>query len=361
MKKTISILIILSMYLGILSGCGSSNTNDVSSSPTENSSTDQTQIESSTTSEMPSNDNNDRNGNNSSGNKDTIDATAIAINNGYSVSNNIEFDIFRITTSDKLQSVSGQGSYYEADSGKNYVDIILNVTNNGSVDLTPRDDIMAYFISSDGTQYDDVLIAVETSNDRIDQWGIINPLSTKKVHIGYELPANLQAGKGYIQFGDDLFSAEYDANVEVSSKILISMDQEIEVEDVASFKILDTDYTSDVLPPNTSGYYSHYPVDDPANDTYFVVYCDLTNLSASNIGADDMISIKAIFDDKYEYSANMALEEKDGTGFDYANITSVSPLETRKGVFMFEIPKKAQDMSVELSIYFYGNEYSFTK
>ncbi len=114
----------------------------------------------------------------------------------------------------------------------------------------------------------------------------------------------------------------------------------------------------DVLPPNTSGYYTHYPIDDPANDIYFVVYCNLTNISASDIGADDMISIKVIFDGKYEYTANMCLEEKDGAGFDYANITNIAPLETRKGIFMFEVPKRVQDMSVELSIYFYGNEYS---
>lgn len=175
------------------------------------------------------------------------------------------------------------------------------------------------------------------------------------------MPTNIQAGKGYIQLGDDLFSVEYDVNVEVSSKISVSMDQEIKLEDVASFMLLDTNYTADVLPPNTSGFYTHYPIDDPANDIYFVVYCNLTNISASDIGADDMISMKAIFDGKYEYNANMALEEKDGTGFDYANITSIAPLETRKGVFMFEVPKSVQDMSVELSIYFYGNEYSYIK
>jgi hypothetical protein len=122
--------------------------------------------------------------------------------------------------------------------------------------------------------------------------------------------------------------------------------------DVASFKLLETKYTADVLPSNASGYYRHYPVDDPSNDIYFVVYCDLTNISTSSIGADDMISIKAIFDGKYEYNANMALEEKDGTGFDYASITSIAPLETRRGVFMFEVPKSVQDMSLELYIYF---------
>ena len=71
-----------------------------------------------------------------------------------------------------------------------------------------------------------------------------------------------------------------------------------------------------------------------------------------------MISIKAIFGGQYEYTANMAVEKKDATGFDYSNITSIDPLETRKGVFMFEVPQKVQNMDYELSIYFYGTEYS---
>lgn len=349
MRKIISIAMIIMMLAGVLSGCSTSNTN---STTTDKPNVNQT--ENATIPETPS----DNTSDSTSDEKNVADATAMVIGSSYSASKDLELGIFKIITSDKLQCVSGQGSYYEADSGKNYVDIVLNISNNGSVDLTPRDDIIAYFVSSDGTQYNDVLIAAETREDRIDQWGVINPLSSKKVHIGYELPINIQTGKGYIQLGDDLFSIEYDVNVEVSSKISISMNQEIEVEDVASFKLLDTKYTADVLPPNTSGYYTHYPVDDPANDIYFVVYCNLTNISASDIGADDMISIKAIFDGKYEYTANMVLEEKDGTGFDYANITNIAPLETRKGVFMFEVPKRVQDMSVELSIYFYGNEYS---
>lgn len=354
MKKIIAMIVVLSMFVGVLSGCGSSSTNNITTNQTENSFTLETTFN-------DIHDDNSSNAENIADAENTVDATTIVIGSSYSTSKDLELSIFKITTSNKLQCISGQGPYYEADSGKNYVDIVLNVANNGNADLTPRDDIIAYFISSDGTQYDDVLIAVETSDDRIDQWGEINPLSTKKVHIGYKLPTNLQEGTGYIQFGDDLFSVVYDANVEISSKISISINQEIEIEDVASVKLLDTKYTADVLPPNTSGYYTHYPVDDPSNDIYFVVYCDLTNISTSAIGADDMISIKAIFDGKYEYNANMALEEKDGTGFDYASITSIAPLETRKGVFMFEVPKKVQDMSFELSIYFYGNEYTCTK
>ncbi len=286
------------------------------------------------------------------------EAEEVSIGEDYSSSDGLEFSIFKIVTSDRLQSVSGEGSYYEAESGTNYVDVILNATNSGSADFSV-DDISAYFKSLDGVRYDDTIIAIETDPDRIVAYGSMAPLSTKKLHIGYKLPADVTSGSAFMQFGDELFSVAYNADVEVSSKILVSMNQKVEAEGVASFMLLETEYTADVLPPNTSRVYSHYPIDDPANDIYFVVYCDLTNNSTSDIRADKMISIKAIFDETYEYNANMVLVQKDGRGFDsYSNI---SPLETRKGVFMFEVPKQVQDMNVELFIYFYGNEYSCTE
>lgn len=353
MKKLSLIIVVVSTLTMLLGGCGSSSSSDIATNQAENSKA---------IAPDGSNHEADSSKTNDTAVKQTENLeTPISIGNSYSTTSDLEFNIFKVITSNKLQCVGGGGSYYEADSGENYVDVVLNITNNSTSDLSARDEITAYFISKDGTQYNNVLIAVESSDDRISPYEDIKSLSTRKVHIGYELPTGVSEGKGYIQFGDDLFSVEYDSDIEISSKIPVSMNEEVNLADVASFRLLKTNFTADVLPPNTSGFYTHYEVDDPANDTYFVVYCDITNDSASAIGADDMISIKAIFDGKYEYNSNMALEEKDGTGFDYANITSIEPLETRKGVFMFEIPKKVQNMSVELSIYFYGNEYSYTE
>lgn len=291
-----------------------------------------------------------------SGTVDTEDATQVSVGTDYSAAGDIEFSLFKIVTSDKLGTVSGSGSYYEADNGTNYVDVVLTLMNNGTEELSVRE-IEAFFITDDGTRYDDKLVASEERDDYIVQYGEIKPLSTEKVHIGYRLPTNVTGGNAFFQINGDLFVVAYNAEEEVSNASEIAFGQEIKVEDVASFELLSIKYTADVLPPNTSGFYTHYAVDDPSNDVYYVVYCNLTNDSASDIMSDDMISIRAIFDDKYEYTPIMALEEKDGTGFDYANITSISPMETRKAVFMFEVPKKTQEMSGKLSIYFYGNEY----
>ena len=337
MKKIISITLCMLLMVGALSGCGSSDNGSTQEDVQENVQDDGKES------------------------VDTGKATSVELGKEYTTSDNVGFSLFKIVTSGKLQAISGSGSYYEADSGCNYIDVIVSLTNNGSRDMTVRDSLSAFFESGDGTRYEDSLIAVESRDDYLDQFGSIKPLASNKVHIGYKVPNNIDKGKAYFDFGSELFVVDYDASVDVSNKTSVSFNQEIKADDVASFELLKTNFTADVLPPKTSGYYTHYQVDDPSNDTFFVVYCNLTNHSASAIRSDEMISIKAIFDGKYEYNANMALEEKDGTGFDYANITSIEPLETRKSVFMFEIPKKVKDMNYELSIYFYGNEYTCSK
>lgn len=341
MKKRFSILLTLTVTAMLLAGCGTTNASDGPDN------TGSAGLASASASQK---------GDISAKNGKTV---SVKLGEDYSTDNGTSFNLFKVVTSGKLQSVSGQGSYYEADNGYNFIDIVINLTNNGTDDLSVSDDMSGYFEGSDGTQYNNPLIAVEDRDDHITEYNPIKPLATSKVHIGYKVPNNITTGTAYFSIMGELYSVDYDASVDISSKTSVSMNQEITVDDVASFELLGTNYTADVLPPNTSGFYTHYPIDDPSNNVYFVVYCNLTNYSSSAIRADDMISVKAVFDGKYKYTANMVLEEKDGTGFDYASITSIDPLEARKGVFMFDIPKKVQDMNCELSIYFYGNEYSF--
>lgn len=335
MKKVISILIIITIFASMLAGCGSSGS---SSSKKKSKKSDDDENTSDTVK--------------SSRGKD------VELGKEYKTSNGLEFTLFKISTSKKLQALGGGSNYYDADEGCNYVDVVLTLTNNGSEELDVDEDINAYFKTDIKTQYDDTIIAIETNDSYLRTYEPLKPLSTAKLHIGYVIPEDITEGRAYIEFGEDIFTVEYDASKDVSNKKEVSLNEVIKVEDVASFKILSTTFTTDVLPPNTSGYYYHYPIDDPSSDIYFVVYCDLSNYASTATDSDDMISIRAIFDGKYEYTARMVLEKKDGTGFDFGE--NINPLETRKAVYMFEVPQTVQDMDCELSIYFYGNEYSFT-
>lgn len=291
----------------------------------------------------------------SPGNNKNNNAQNVELNGSYTASDGLVFTLFKVKTTDKLESIAADNFYWTSEKGFTYADVVISLTNTGSEEFSAIDDINAFFESTDGTKYEDVLVAVEA--DHLDQFATIKPLATNKIHIGYQIPTDITKGKAYFDFDGDLFVVDYDADVEVSNKTAIVVNQEITADDAATFKLLRTVFTNDVLPPDTSGFYEHYPVADPSNNTFFVAYCDITNVSTAAIEANKMISAKAIFDGKYEYTSKIFLEAKDGTGFDLS-YTSVTPLETRRALFVFEVPKKVQDMNPELVLYFYGDEYS---
>ena len=147
MKRQFSILLTLAVTAALLAGCGSTSTSD-----------------------NPNNAGSSKKGD-----------VSVTLGNDYSTDNGTSFDLFKVVTSGKLQSVSGQGSYYEADSGYNFIDFVIDLTNNGTEDISVSDDMAGYFESSDGTQYNNPLIAVEDRDDYLDQYSSIKPLTTSKV------------------------------------------------------------------------------------------------------------------------------------------------------------------------------------
>ena len=355
-------LLICAMLIVFSSGCSEKNTDDVDTSGSgqsiEQNQTDNT------------NNNSTNNGNNANkeivttgervaeqteAKAETGSAEQISIGNTYKGSNT-EFSIFKIKTDKDLKPTKGN-LYYKGEDNQVYIDSMINLTNTGSKDLESKD-MNVYFVAPDNTKYEDSLVAIETDRG-LGTYEQIAPLSTKLVHFGVKIPDTITTGKVCLSLDGKTYCIDYDVNKEVSNKTEIALNKEIKDDGYGSFKLTKTTYTADVLPPDTSGFYTHYPVDDPSNDIYYVVYCDITNLMTSAVDSDSFVSMTAKYDGKYEYNATMALVQKDKSGFDYSSITDINSLETRIGVFMFEVPKTVQKMSVELEIYFDGKEYCY--
>lgn len=90
-----------------------------------------------------------------------------------------------------------------------------------------------------------------------------------------------------------------------------------------------------IEPPNTSGYYRYY--DASEGHQYLEIVFDYKNLTASDVRADKISSIKIKYNDKYEYSGFAVIEDSDGD-FTYSNITSIAALSTGKMHYLIEVP-----------------------
>ena len=119
------------------------------------------------------------------------------------------------------------------------------------------------------------------------------------------------------------------------------------VTNYAEITINKIELSYDVLPDNTSGFYSHYEAD--SGNVYIHLDVDVKNLGKQNLGCDEILSATADYNDGYTYSS-FAVVEDSNTGFTYANITSIKPLETLGVHYLFKCPQEVEESTNPLFI-----------
>ncbi|MCI8370911.1 MAG: hypothetical protein HFI75_00655 [Lachnospiraceae bacterium] len=107
--------------------------------------------------------------------------------------------------------------------------------------------------------------------------------------------------------------------------------------------------TYDVLPDDTSGFYSHYEAD--AGNVYLHLDTNIKNLAKQNLSCDKLGTVTADYNGGYTYTGQ-AIPEDSTTGFTYANITSIKPLETLGVHFIFKCPQEVAETQNPLFITF---------
>lgn len=147
---------------------------------------------------------------------------------------------------------------------------------------------------------------------------------------------------------------------EISSKLTTDIKKGSKI-DVGGFDITFNkfEFSYDVLPKNTSGFYTHYEADK--GKVYYHVAMDLKNNNNQNITGDEILKAELIYNNDYKYDGFIVLDETDGSGFDYANITSITPLETRGVRVLFDIPEEVESSkeSLVINIEIDGKIYSY--
>lgn len=117
--------------------------------------------------------------------------------------------------------------------------------------------------------------------------------------------------------------------------------------DYAEITINKVELTYDVLPDDTSGFYTHYEAD--SGNVYLHLDLDVKNLGKQNLGCDEILSATADYNGAYTYTG-FAVSEDSNTGFTYANITSIKPLETLGVHFLFKCPQEVEESTNPLFI-----------
>lgn len=112
------------------------------------------------------------------------------------------------------------------------------------------------------------------------------------------------------------------------------------------------------MPDNPDSFYSHYTPD--AGKVYIVLSVDVKNNGKADIECDELLGVKADYNNGYAYSGFAVVDE--GGDFTYANITSVSPLSTQAMKYLIECPEEVETSTAPLflTITVDGVNYQYT-
>ena len=119
-----------------------------------------------------------------------------------------------------------------------------------------------------------------------------------------------------------------------------------------------SEFSYDVMPDNPDSFYSHYTPD--AGKVYIVLSVDVKNNGKADIECDELLGVKADYNNGYAYSGFAVVDE--GGDFTYANITSVSPLSTQAMKYLIECPEEVETSTAPLflTITVDGVNYQYT-
>lgn len=306
-------------------------------------------------------------------------APVLSIGDMISVDGKCEFylDYVNITNDVMPPQPGNWYSHYEAEDGKVYVDICVAYKNLATRNIDADEVMTGTLIYSGRYEYNGFSMIEKDSRSDFTYSNIANiaPLSTEYVHYLFPVPEEIQTSGSAVDVILAIAGGEYKAIVKDGTTGVaasgssdnaaqktggnISTGETVSTKN-AEFFVDYANITSDVMPPHPANWYSHYEAD---NGKVYVDFCvGYKNISNRSVGADDVISAKLKYADKYDYTGFSMIEEDNRSDFTYSNITGIAPLNTEYIHYLFSVPEEVETSgdTIVISFRIDGNDYTYT-
>lgn len=220
-----------------------------------------------------------------------------------------------------------------------------------------------YLITQLIEEYKDL---VTTGNEKLeialkkqeDKWLIDNDVAFDKTLIDIMTCNTTQIAEKMYNISDPSDAALAESG-NGESILAIQIGETVETKNY-EFTLKKVELSYDVLPDQKSSYYTHYAAD--AGKVYIYVDVDIKNTGKQNLQCDDIYSVKADYNDGYTYDGFAIVDDSD-MGFTYANISSVTPLETLGVPTLIDCPEEVETTDNPLYIIITmkdGSRYKYT-
>ena len=271
---------------------------------------------------------------------------------------------------------AGFYQHYQADQGKKYADICFAFKNLAASAVGADEILNGELLYCGQYKYRGMSIIEEDNRGSFGYANItsIDPLATEYLHYLFEIPDSAAESEGSlaatifvnesayavsVREGNPSYKEQPDSTAVLKDSGSIEAGAVIAIPNVCEFVVESANITDDVMPPKPADFYNHYEAAD--GKTYVDLCVAYKNWKDSDVGADDVISGKLFYAEKYEYIGDVTIEEKSRGSFGYANITSIAPLMTEYLHLLFEVPDEVagsnEPLSVSLTVN--GKDYSY--
>ncbi len=148
-------------------------------------------------------------------------------------------------------------------------------------------------------------------------------------------------------------------NMRVSSKVEKINVGDFIITDDYEFTLKNVEFTYEVLPKNTSGYYRYYPAD--SGKVYIHVEADVKNTMQRDIKISELFTAKAVYDGEYMYSGFVVVDD-DARFLDSDLYAAAAPLETCGAHALIECPEEVatSGKSVVVTLHIGNMNYEYT-
>jgi outer membrane murein-binding lipoprotein Lpp len=210
-----------------------------------------------------------------------------------------------------------------------------------------------------------IVLAGCSANPRSDQQASVQQTDIKKLEqkiaelekenadLRAKLEANTAAKVSEDDNGDNEKNKKEDKQKKTAS--IIQVGDTIKT-DRAEITIKKVEFSYDILPDDIGSFYTHYPAD--SGNVYIHIDTDVKNVQKQNLGADEIMKIEADYNDGYTYTSSPVPEDST-TGFTYASITSIKPLESLGVRFLIDCPQEVEESEKSLTLTFMVDKEEF--
>lgn len=262
-------------------------------------------------------------------------------------------------------------SFFEAETGKAYVDFCITYKNLGDYIITASQIMEGKLIYSDQYEYDGINSTVDVEDGR--PWDYahtikMQPSDTRQVHYLFSVPKEIQDSGRMVELNMRIRENDYRVIVRAGEKGTVSDGNaasktsgavtagEAVATGNSEFYVEYAEFTKKVMPPAPNTGYNYYAADE--GKVYIDMCIAYKNTSSKKIRADKAVSAKL---EQAEAQTTVA-EQLNRSMFDYANLVNIIPLGTEYIHYIFQVPEEiaTNDEPVTISLKIDGNRYTYS-